>query len=74
MPVPSGATPDVARQIAAAANEVFSGGYVAAMHGAMVLPITAVLLGAACGLLAKRRQPPAPAAPAVEEQPVASEA
>ncbi|OXM44026.1 MFS transporter, partial [Amycolatopsis alba DSM 44262] len=57
VPVPSGASPEVARQVAAAANEVFSGGYVAAMHGAMVLPITAVLLGAVCGLLAKRRQP-----------------
>ncbi|RKT89085.1 drug resistance transporter, EmrB/QacA subfamily [Saccharopolyspora antimicrobica] len=55
VPIPSGISPALAQQVEAAAREVFTGGYVAAMHSAMVLPIGAVLIGAICALLAKGR-------------------
>ncbi|MGI8311958.1 MFS transporter [Saccharopolyspora hattusasensis] len=66
VPIPSGISPAVAQQVEAAAREVFSSGFVSAMHGAMVLPIAAVLLGAVCGLLTKGR--PTPAAPTADSR------
>ncbi|QFZ19281.1 DHA2 family efflux MFS transporter permease subunit [Saccharothrix syringae] len=61
VPVPSGASPAVAEQVAAAARAVFADGFVGAMHSSMVLPITAVLLGAVCCLFARGKSAPAPA-------------
>lgn len=64
VPIPSGLSPAVARQVGVAAGDVFSSGFVSAMHGAMILPIAAVLLGAVCGLLVKGK--PAQRTPAAD--------
>jgi hypothetical protein len=61
--VPKGVSASVASQVAHVAATVFQRGYVEAMHVTLILPIVAMLIGAAA-CFAVRRRPVVAASPA----------